>query len=222
VLSVAIVPVGLTQFSHLYTGKPMDRHKAGGLLDVVDRWAARARRERGQSWVYGSDELYLLAERPLPEAAYYGEFPQIENGVGAVAALRSRVAEGLDSLPRLDGRKIGVVTGVSMAGMMPALLDRLTEVTGAHFDLIVTENSLFGPTTTTAGLLVGADIRRALANRGDLDIALIPAECINDNGLFLDEESFVAVREEMPMPVFPSYDFIDVLVGEGETAEAAA
>jgi len=224
VLSVAIVPVGLTQFSHLYTGKPMDREKASGLLDVVDRWAERARQERGESWVYGSDELYLLAERPLPDAEYYGDFPQIENGVGAVASLRARVAEGLDSLPRLEGRKIGVVTGVSMAGMMPALLDRLTEVTGAHFDLIVTENSLFGPTTTTAGLLVGADIRRALSSRADLDIALIPAECINDNGLFLDEESFIAVREEMPMPVFPSYDFIDVLVGEGEprVAEAAA
>jgi hypothetical protein len=45
---------------------------------------------------------------------------------------------------------------------------------------------------------------------------LIPAECINDNGLFLDEESFIAVREAMPMPVFPSYDFIDVLALEKE------
>jgi putative radical SAM enzyme (TIGR03279 family) len=224
VLSVAIVPVGLTQFSHLYSGKSMDRESARSLLAVVDRWAERARRERGDSWVYGSDELYLLAERPLPDAEYYGDFPQIENGVGAVASLRSRVSEGLDSLPRLEGRKIGVVTGVSMSGMMPALLDQLTEATGARFDLIVAENSLFGPTTTTAGLLVGADIRRALSNRDDLDIALIPAECINDNGLFLDEESFIAVRENLPMPVFPSYDFIDVLAGEGEPrlAEAAA
>jgi len=224
VLSVAIVPVGLTQFSHLYTGKSMDRENAGKLLDVVDRWAQRANEERGERWVYGSDELYLLAERPLPPAEFYGDFSQIENGVGAVASLRSRVAEGLDSLPRLEGRKIGVVTGVSMSGMMPELLEKLTEATGARFDLIVTENSLFGPTTTTAGLLVGADIRRALSKRDDLDIALIPAECINDNGLFLDEESFITVREEMPMPVFPSYDFIDVLVGEGEprVAEAAA
>ena len=224
VLSVAIVPVGLTQFSHLYTGKSMDRENAGKLLDVVDRWAQRANEERGERWVYGSDELYLLAERPLPPAEFYGDFSQIENGVGAVASLRSRVAEGLDSLPRLEGRKIGVVTGVSMSGMMPELLEKLTEATGARFDLIVTENSLFGPTTTTAGLLVGADIRRALSKRDDLDIALIPAECINDNGLFLDEESFLTVREEMPMPVFPSYDFIDVLVGEGEprVAEAAA
>src|SRR5215212_1191549 len=96
VLSVAIVPVGLTQFSHLYTGKPMDRDRAEALLQAVDRWAERGRAERGESWVYGSDELYLLAERPLPEAEYYGDFPQIENGVGAVASLRQRVSESLE------------------------------------------------------------------------------------------------------------------------------
>jgi putative radical SAM enzyme (TIGR03279 family) len=224
VLSVAIVPVGLTQFSHLYTGKSMDRDRAESLLQVVDRWANRARSERGHSWVYGSDELYLLAERPLPDADYYADFPQIENGVGAVASLRSRVRDGVDSLPRLEGRKIGVVTGVSMADIMPELLGRLSEATGATFELIVTENSLFGPTTTTAGLLVGADIRRALTGRHDIDLALIPAECINDNGLFLDDEPFIALREEFAVPIYPSYDFIDVLVHEGEprVAEVAA
>jgi putative radical SAM enzyme (TIGR03279 family) len=223
-LSVAIVPVGLTQFSHLYTGKSMDRDMARTLLATVDRWAERARNARGHSWVYGSDELYLLAQMPLPDASYYTDFPQIENGVGAVASLRMRVQDGLAGLPRLEGKKIGVVTGVSMAGLMPDLLDQLTGATGASFDLIVTENSLFGPTTTTAGLLVGADIRRALADRHDLDLALIPAECINDHGVFLDDEPFITVREEMSMPVFPSYDFIDVLVHEGEprVAEAAA
>jgi putative radical SAM enzyme (TIGR03279 family) len=222
VLSVAIVPVGLTQFSHLYTGKSMDRDSAEGLLQAIDRWAERARAERGESWVYGSDELYLLAERPLPTAEYYGEFPQIENGVGAVAALRQRVRDGLDSLPRLDGRRIGVVTGVSMAALMPELLDQISAATGAHFELMIAENSLFGPTTTTAGLLVGADIRRVLSERRDLDLALIPAECINDGGVFLDDESFIALREKMPVPVFPSYDFIDVLTHEAESRLAQA
>jgi len=224
VLSVAIVPVGLTQFSHLYTGKSMDRDAAESLLQVVDRWADRARSERGHSWVYGSDELYLLAERTLPDADYYADFPQIENGVGSVASLRSRVHEGLESLPRLDGRRIGVVTGVSMGAIMPPLLDQLSEATGARFELIVMENSLFGPTTTTAGLLVGADIRRALDGRHDIDLALIPAECINDNGVFLDDEPFITLREQLSMPVYPSYDFIDVLVHEGEprVAEVAA
>jgi NifB/MoaA-like Fe-S oxidoreductase len=216
VISVAVVPVGLTQFSHLYTGDSMSADRASGLLAVVNRWAARAQAERGEPWLYGSDELYLLAGIELPPASHYGDYAQIENGVGAVTSLRERVREGAPHLPRLEGRRIGVVTGTSMAALMPDLLSQLEASTGAEFVLIPAVNSLFGPTTTTAGLLVGADIRRALDGRTDLDLALIPAETINDAGLFLDDERFVTVRESLPMPVYPSYDFIDVLSLEGQ------
>ncbi len=221
-LSVALVPVGLTQFSHLYTGKSMDQENASKILDAAERWSKRAQKERGEPWVYGSDELYLLAKRELPKAAHYGDFAQIENGVGAVTSLRDRVKAGLSRLPRLDGKRIGVVTGSAMKDLMPPLLEQLQGATGATFEMIQTVNTLFGPTVTTAGLLVGADVRRALADRADLDLALIPAETINDGGLFLDDESFVSVREAMPMPVYPSYDFIDVLELEGAGAMAGA
>jgi len=224
VLSVAVVPVGLTQFSHLYTGKTMDAETSGALVAHVERWEARALAARGERWVYGSDELYLLAGRELPVAAHYGDFPQIENGVGAVAHLRQRIADAIGerALPRLDGARIGVVTGVAMGPrIMPDLLERLTEATGARFELLVAENSLFGPTTTTAGLLVGADIRRVLAGRADLDVALIPAETINDDGLFLDDTPFAALRDALPIPVHPSYDFVDVLQQNGLAAVAA-
>ena len=210
-LSVAMVPVGLTQFSHLYTGKSMNAAKALELLETSERWAKRGFEERGHAWVYGSDELYLLSGRDLPDVAYYGDLSQIENGVGSVSALRARVREQAGSLPWLGPRKIGVVTGVSMAPLMPELLDLLTARTGATFELIPVENSLFGPTTTTAGLLVGADITRALADRHDLDLALIPAETINDSGVFLDDSRFEDVRASLRIPVQPSYDFVDVL-----------
>jgi putative radical SAM enzyme (TIGR03279 family) len=220
-LSVAIVPVGTTQFSHLYTGKPMDAENAGRILEVAERWGARGRTERDDTWVFGSDELYLLARRPLPAAPFYGDFAQIENGVGAVAQLRERVRSGLGDLPRLEGKRIGVVTGTSMLPLMPDVLGPIAARTGAEFVLIHAENSLFGPTVTTAGLLVGADIRRVLHDRHDLDLALIPAECVNENGVFLDDASFIAVREELPMPVYPSYDFVDVLAQEPERRRAA-
>jgi putative radical SAM enzyme (TIGR03279 family) len=220
VLSVALVPVGVTQFSHLYTGQSMDVVNSRKILAAVEAWEARALAERGERWVYGSDELYLLARRDLPDAEHYGEFPQIENGVGSIAALRARVANHVGELPRLDGQRIGVVTGSAMAALMPDFLAQLERQTGAHFELIPMVNSLFGPTVTTAGLLVGADIRRALADRTDLDLALIPAETINDAGVFLDDESFVALRESLPMPVYPSYDFIDALAPEGERVAA--
>lgn len=221
-LSVALVPVGLTQFSHIYTGQSMDQGNASKILETAERWATRAERERGEPWVYGSDELYLLAGLELPKAEHYRDFAQIENGVGAVTSLRDRVREGLSRLPRLDGRRIGIVTGSAMASLMPELLEQLSAQTGAQFELIPTTNSLFGPTVTTAGLLVGADIRRALKDRGNLDLALIPAETINQDGIFLDDESFVAVREDLPMPVYPSYDFIDVLEQEASAAPVTA
>ena len=217
-LSVALVPVGLTQFSHIYTGESMDQTNAARILETAERWAKRAEAERGEPWVYGSDELYLLAQRELPKAEHYRDFAQIENGVGAVTSLRDRVRNGVARLPRLDGKKIGIVTGTAMTSLMPELLDQLTAATGAHFELIATTNSLFGPTVTTAGLLVGADITRALEGRSDLDLALIPAETINDAGVFLDDAPFVTVREALPMPVYPSYDFIDVLEHEGQAA----
>ena len=221
VISVAVVPVGLTQFSHLYTGESMSAERTRALLSVVERWATRASEERGDPWLYGSDELYLLAGIELPDASHYGDYAQIENGVGSVTSLRERVKAGAASLPRLEGRRIGVVTGTSMAPLMPQLLAQLEASTGATFVLLPTTNSLFGPTTTTAGLLVGADIRRALDGRVDLDLALIPAETINDSGLFLDDERFIAVRESLPIPVYPSYDFIDVLSLEGQGAPVA-
>ncbi len=221
-LSVALVPVGLTQFSHLYNGKSMDVDAANALVDITTRWSARGLRERDFPWVYGSDELYLLAGRDLPPFEHYGDFSQIENGVGALTMLRHRLSTGLDRLPRLDGKHIAVVTGASMAPHMPALLESIANATGATFELLAASNSLFGPTVTTAGLLVGADIERTLAGRGEFDLALIPAECINEDGLFLDDEQFVALRERLPMPVYPSYDFIDVLELEGQPVAAVA
>lgn len=222
VLSVAVVPVGLTQFNHLYGGARMHRDIARDLLDRIALRSADALRARGTRWVFGSDELYLLAARDLPNASFYEEFAQIENGVGAVANLRQRIANGGETLPRSPGHRIGVVTGTAMAPLLPTILEPVARKTGASFEVIRTVNSLFGDGVTTAGLLVGADFRRALGDRSDLDLAMIPAESINDDGLFLDDDTFAALRASLPMPVVASYDFIDVLDGEGSLAASAA
>ena len=218
VITVAVVPVGLTQFNHLFKGESMGREQAKGLLAAVRRWGDRGVAERGARWVFGSDELYLLAAEPLPDAAYYEDFPQIENGVGAVASLRSRLDEGLASLPAMSGRRIGVVTGTAMAPLMGELVQKVAGQTGATIEVIRAENSLFGPGVTTAGLLVGADMRRVLDGRSDLDLVLIPAESINDDGLFLDDETFESLRDSLSMPVMASYDFVDVLAAEPDQA----
>lgn len=221
VITVAVVPVGLTQFNHLFKGESMGRERAAELLEAVSRWEARGLAERGTRWVFGSDELYLQAGLPLPAADFYEDFPQIENGVGSVASLRASLDEGLQSLPSMPGRRIGVVTGTAMAPLMPDLVRRIEAQTGARIEVIGAENSLFGSGVTTAGLLVGADMRRVLAGREDLDLVLIPAESINEDGLFLDDDTFESLRASLSVPVLASHDFVDVLAGEPDKATLA-
>ena len=217
VMSVAIVPVGLTQFSHLYTGKSMDRDNARKLLEVVERWSDKALEERGDRWVLRLGRI-VPARRTRTAGRRTLRRISADRKRRGCSHNHSRTREERFEGAAAHGRTTHWCChrNVSMAPLMPELLEQLTAATGAEFVLIPVENSLFGPTTTTAGLLVGADFRRALSDRHDLTFALIPAESINDDGLFLDDEPFIAMREAMPMPVFPSYDFIDALVPDGQ------
>ena len=187
---VAIVPVGLTQFSHLYTGKSDGRARTPV---ASSRPSSAGRRARWPSAATAGctarTSCTCSPDAPLPDAEHYGDFPQIENGVGAVASLRERVRDGLD-VAAAARRQAHRRRDRRLDGAADARAARATRRAHrrARSSSSSTENSLFGPTTTTAGLLVGADIRRALADRHDLDLALIPAETINDDGLFLDDE----------------------------------
>jgi hypothetical protein len=153
-------------------------------------------------------ELYI-AQRER-----YGEFEQRENGVGSVRFLQTRIAAGVGRLPDLTGRRIGIVTGTAMGALMPQVIDELTLATRARFELVVVENTLFGPTVTTAGLLPAAAIERALVMRPDLDLALLPAEAVNDDLMFMDDVEAHGLAERLPMPIRLSHDFTDALAEE--------
>jgi putative radical SAM enzyme (TIGR03279 family) len=211
ILGCSVVPVGLTEYSkhHLVREPTADECRAA--IALIDERAASARRERGVTWAFGADELYLRAGVELPPAEIYDGFDQVENGVGAVRWLQRRITDQRAELDRLTGRRVGVVTGAAMAQLMPMVLAPLAELTGARFELIPVANSLFGASVTTAGLLPGAAVRQALERRGDLDLALVPGEALNDDGLFIDSVSFAALAGAVPFEVRASKDFADAL-----------
>jgi NifB/MoaA-like Fe-S oxidoreductase len=211
-LSVSVVPVALTEFSKHGLVREPTVPECRAALATVDRMATRALAERGGGpWCYGADDLYLQAGEPLPEAAWYGDFEQRENGVGAVRFLQTRIAAAVDRLPDLAGKRIGVVTGRAMGPLMPQVLADVASTTGGRFELIVVENTLFGSSVTTAGLLPGAAVERALAERRDLDFVLLPAEAVNDDLVFVDNVRADELAERVPCPMHLSYDFADAL-----------
>jgi putative radical SAM enzyme (TIGR03279 family) len=211
VLTAAVVPVALTSHSKLDRVRPLTAPEAAAAVDEVERWSTRARRERGEGWVYGSDELYLQAGRPFPPASDYDGFPQAENGVGAVRYLQGLVEQGRADLADLRGRRVLVCTGRAMAALMPAILETVAAVTGATFECVALENGYFGPTVTTAGLLPGQAFLAAVCGREGFDLALLPAEAVSDAGVFIDDVSFADVQAAAAMPLRLSYHFTDAL-----------
>jgi len=211
VLSVSVVPVGLTAFSKLHLVREPTAEECRAALEVLHRVAERSLRERGYRWVHGSDDLYLVAQHPLPPASWYGDFEQVENGVGSVRFLQDRITAYEEQLPRLDGQRIAVVTGTAMGRLMPQVTAPLSARTGATFEVISLENPLFGASVTTAALLPGAAFRDGLAARSDLALALLPAESVNDDGRFMDDLSLDALRQDVPCEIRLSFDFGDAL-----------
>jgi len=215
ILSVSVVPVALTEFSKHHLVRQPTREECRRALSTVGDFAGRAGGERGFPWCFGADDLYLQAGEPLPPAEWYGEFEQRENGVGAVRYLQTRITAARDRFEDLAGKRVGVVTGTAMGPLMPQVLADLAAATGARFEVLALENTLFGSSVTTAGLLPATAIRAALAARADLDLALVPAEAVNDDLLFMDAVAAHDLAAGLPMPVRLSYDFADVLSERG-------
>ena len=216
ILSVSVVPVALTEYSKHTLVREPTRDECRAALDTVDRYAARARAERGHPWCFGADDLYLQAGRDLPPASWYGDFDQRENGVGAVRYLQTRIAADVEGLAAggQSGRKVAVLTGRAMGPLMPQVLEPLARATGAEFEILALDNTMFGSSVTTAGLLPGAAFRAALEHRKDLDLALLPAEAVNDDLRFMDDMSLEELAAHLPMPIRLSYDFADALAAD--------
>jgi putative radical SAM enzyme (TIGR03279 family) len=210
VLSVSVVPVGLTEFSKHTRVREPTSDECRDAVHIVHQWGERAWRERGERWVHGSDELYVVAREELPPAEWYGEFDQVENGVGSVRYLQRQIENMVDP-PDLCGMRLGVVTGTAMGALMPLVVPALSGATGAEFEIVPVVNNLFGPHVTTAGLLPGRSILHTLSDRTDLAGALFPAESLNDDDLFIDDLELSELVRQAPVPVIPSYSFVDAL-----------
>jgi putative radical SAM enzyme (TIGR03279 family) len=211
ILGCSVVPVGLTEYSKHHLVREPTAEECRAAIALVEERAAIAMVERGAHWALGADELYLRAGVELPPAEIYDGFDQVENGVGAVRWLQRQIASRADAIAGWDGRRVGVVTGTAMGRLMPMVLEPLARATGAEFELLVVENTLFGRSVTTAGLLPGRAIHQALSGRRDLDLALLPGESVNENGLFMDDMRLDLLEASLPMEIRMSKTFVDAL-----------
>jgi putative radical SAM enzyme (TIGR03279 family) len=212
VLSLSVVPVGLTQYNLNRPVRLLTPSEAATSIRQVVEARARALRERGTGWAYMGDEMFFIAGEEIPAASYYDDWPLTENGVGSVRQFLDAFAAGVPDLPRLDGQRIGIATGTRMAPVIESLRARLESATGALVDVVAVPNTLFGETVNTAGLLPGADFIEALTARGPFDIVLLPGESLNADAVFIDDLPFAELTAALaPARVLPGLELTSTL-----------
>jgi NifB/MoaA-like Fe-S oxidoreductase len=204
--------VGLTRYNIHRPVRPLNEQEALEAVDQVDRIRGIALAERDQGWAFAADELYLHANLPLPPPSYYGPWDLTENGVGSVAGFLADFEDGISRLPRLEGRRIRILTGASMTSFMEGVARRLAEETGAETLVHTVRNRFFGESVTVAGLLAGADLAATLVEPGPADLVLVSREALNADDLFLDGMSLAELREALePARVLPGIGIHDAL-----------
>ena len=221
ILSCAVVPVGLTRHREgLKKLTPVDTESAAAILETVETFSRECRETTGYGFAYCADELYIRCGWPIPDATWYDDFPQIENGVGMVRDFldASKTLERrVTSLSGTQGDYL-LVTGMSMAPFIEEFAGRLTGINGFTATSLPVENRFYGPTVTVSGLLTGSDIIDALKARHNDETIVIPPNCLNTDGVFLDNTSPRDIEKMFGVPVIQAeYDPVAIFEDRNKT-----
>ena len=208
VSSVSIVPVGLTKFrDRLFPLVPFDKEGANAAIDLVESYGEKYLEQYGSRIFFCSDEMYLAAERSLPDYDFYEGFPQLENGVGMLRLLECEFLDELDYTEPDEGtgESFTIATGVSAAPFLEKLLltaaEKCDKIKGTVRPIV---NDFFGHTINVAGLITGRDLIAQLQGKDLGSRLLIPQNMLrHGEGVFLDDTTLEDVEKALGVPVIP-------------------
>jgi len=204
VLSVAIVPVGLTKYrDKCYPLEMFTKEQANDVIDMVEKWQKINRTKDKNNFIYLGDEFYFLASRPIPAYDHYDGFPQLENGIGLTRKFISEWEEA-DIICNAYQQPIylNVICGKSAALILQPLINDLG-IPNLFIKLVAVENRFFGKDITVTGLLTGQDILHALNElQGDCSGVIIPGVALRSGeDVFLDDYSLNDLKKELNINV---------------------
>ena len=183
-LSVAIVPVGITQF----------REKE---LKIVDKKVAIETIEIAKKYpkVCCSDEFFLLAEKEIPNSEYYGNFSQLDDGVGSIRALLDDF-ETLE-LPKSLNKPLNICIACSVAAKDAffKISNSLNKIKNLNVEVKPVKSTYWGKNITVAGLITSEDLVNTIKD-AEADYIIVPSIMLKPySDLFLDGVSLGDVKK---------------------------
>ena len=204
---IAVVPVGLTRYRQgLFPLTEYTQQSAKETLQLIEKYGDEFKKKYGNRIVFASDEFFLKAGREIPEADYYEDFDQLDNGVGLMSLLREEFLYALeDEEPPENHIHVSIACGTGVADFMQKLVNRITEkFSDVRVNVYGIKNDFFGGGINVSGLVTGTDLIRQLRSENLGDKLLIPSVMLRYEGdLFLDDISLQQVEQELHIPVIP-------------------
>lgn len=199
--SIAVVPVGLTRYRQgLYPLESYTKQTAAKTLEQIEGWGERFIEKYGKRLVFASDEFYLKAEKPIPDADFYEGFQQLEDGVGLLSCLKDEFEWALEEGKRSDmTAKITLACGKAPEAFLKSLMAELKyKFPNVEVNVIGIENKFFGGEVDVTGLVTGVDLINALKDTELGDKLLISSSMLRREGdLFLDDTSTADVEKAL-------------------------
>lgn len=218
---IAAVPVGLTKYRDgLEPLEPFDKQSAGAVIDIIDKAGDKCLEKYGERRIYAADEFYLLSEREIPEASYYGDFLQLENGVGLWALLKSEVESAIEDMEQTStNRHISLATGVAAKPLIEYVTDLCSKkAKGLKCDVYGIINNFLGERITVAGLVTATDIYEQLKDKDLGSELLIPSSMLRkERDMFLDSITVQELSEKLNVKITvvdcDGYSLTDAIIG---------
>lgn len=206
VASVAVVPVGLTKYrAGLEALHPFDTVSAGETIDLVEHFAVQCKNYYGSRIVYCSDEFYIMAQRPLPDDAYYEDYAQLDNGVGMLRLLKTEFDAALRLIEPNEGDNVpfsiatGTAAGPYIEKLLMTAMEKCDNIKGQVFSI---KNDFFGHAINVAGLITAQDMIAQLKGKELGKRLLIPENMLrHGETVFLDDLTIADVERELCVQV---------------------
>ncbi len=223
--SVSIVPAGLTGFrGRLYPLEPFTPEECASVIAQVNAVGDECERTLGARIFYCSDEFYVRGGVPVPPYEFWGDFPQIENGVGMLASMEYEFDAALSALTEEEKarpRRISAATGEAAYEFLCGLVEKARRVCyNMDCQVYCVKNRFFGGQVSVAGLLTGRDLAEQLRDVPLGEELLLPRTTLRAEGdLFLCGMTPEALSAALGVPLrFSENDggtFLDALLGQG-------
>jgi NifB/MoaA-like Fe-S oxidoreductase len=205
---VAIVPLGLTRYNTDARLTAVTPDFCRQMIVEVSDIQSDLRKRLGTTFAFLGDEIYLRAGRAVPARSHYGDYPQIEDGIGMVRSFANEFAALLKRLERrapaqLEKLRGTILTGTLFAPEFRPLIEKLNARIGTRLTVEGVENKYFGGDVSVAGLLTGGDFVTA-RERASGDFVIIPRNTLkSDEEIMLDGMTLEELQVKFGLPVYP-------------------